>query len=48
MVTSSAETVQMELVVEASETFSPDEAVGATAKAVADHGRPIGAENVIV
>jgi hypothetical protein len=48
MLTSSAETVQMELVVEASETLRPDEAVGVTAKAVADHGRPVGAEKVIV
>jgi hypothetical protein len=48
MVTSSAETVQMEVVVEASETLRPDEVVGVTAKAVADHGRPVGAENVIV
>jgi len=48
MLTSSAEIVQMELVVEASETLRPDEAVGVIAKAVADHGRPVGAENVIV
>jgi hypothetical protein len=48
MVTSSTETVQIELVVEASETLRPDEAVGVTAKAVADHGRPVGAEKVIV
>jgi hypothetical protein len=48
MVTSSTETVQIALVVEASETLRPDEAVGVTAKAVADHGRPVGAENVIV
>ena len=48
MVTSSAETVQIELVVEASETLRPDEAVGVAAKAAADHVRPIGAENVIV
>jgi hypothetical protein len=48
MVTSSAETVQMEFVVEASETARSDEAVGVTAKAVEDHGRSVGAENVIV
>ena len=48
MVTSSTETVQMEVVVEARETLRPDEVVGVSAKAVADHGRPIGAENVIV
>jgi hypothetical protein len=48
MVTSSVETVQMEFVVEASETVRSDEAVGVTAKAVADHGRSVGAENVIV
>jgi hypothetical protein len=47
MVTSSVETVQMELVVEASDTVRPEEAVGVTAKAVADHGRSVGAENVI-
>jgi hypothetical protein len=48
MVMSSEEEVQMEFVVEASETARPDEAVGVTAKAVADHGRSVGAENVIV
>ena len=48
MVTSSVETVQMEFVVEASETVRSDEAVGVTEKAVADHERSVGAENVIV
>ncbi len=46
MVMSKPATVQTLVVVELSDTESPDDAVGATVKGVADHARPTGDANV--
>ena len=48
MMTSRPETVQMLVVVEASDTLSPDDAVGVRANDVADHARSSGSANVMV
>jgi hypothetical protein len=47
MVTVNDETVQTAVVVEVNETARSDEAVGATVKVLADHGRSVGAAKVI-
>ena len=48
MVTVNDETVQTAVVVEVNETARSDEAVGATVKVLADHGRSAGVAKVIV
>ncbi len=48
MVMSKPATVQTLVEVELSDTESPDDAVGATVKGVADHGRSEGAVNEMV
>ena len=48
MVMSKLETEQILVVVEASDTLSPEDAVGVTANDVADHARLVGSANVIV
>jgi hypothetical protein len=47
MVTVNDETVQIPVDVEVNETARSDEAVGATVKVLADHGRSVGAAKVI-